>query len=128
MSYNWAKGTDGKAIFGTTTLSLTGWTYGEAGDDADVTHSGSSGVKLTLDITKEYKGTIEGIYDLDLQPTDSPPDLIRGSTGTLKLYVDSTKYISVPARILTLDVTDKVNDTIRWSASYVATAAPTYAS
>lgn len=125
MAYNWAKGTDGKATLGGTTLSLTGWTMSETGDNADTTHSGSSGLKLTLDITKEVTGSIEGMYDLDAPFTST---VYRGVTGTLLLYVEAAGYMSVPARILDFEVTSKVNDVIRFSATYVATAAVTYAS
>ena len=125
MAYNWAKGTDGKGSFGGTEVSLTGWTMSETGDNADTTHSGSSGLKLTLDITKEVTGTVEGMYDLDAPFTST---LYRGATGTLLLYVEAAGYMSIPARILDAQVTSKVNDVIRFTASYVATAAITYAS
>lgn len=118
-------GTSGKLDLDGQVVQLTGWTFSEGGDDSDTTHSGSAGVKLTTVVTKQYNGTFEGIWDDDLQPTDNPPNLRRGTTGTFKLYVDVTNFFSIPGVILTFEATSSVTDVIRFSGTFTATAAPT---
>jgi hypothetical protein len=125
MAYTWKAGTFGKATVESTDLSLTSWTYSEGGDDADTTHSGGAGIKQTTVVTKQYNGTCEGIWDDDLQPTDDPPNVRRGTTATLKLYLDATTFFSIPVVILTFEATSSVTDVIRFSFTWTATAAPT---
>jgi hypothetical protein len=120
----WAEGKDGKATFGGTTLNITSWTYSEAGTDADVTHTGSSGVELVEPTTTAYTGTIEANWDLDQDPTGSSPSLRRGDTGALQLYVSETEYIQVAVVITELSADMAVKEVISYSISWQGTAAP----
>lgn len=120
MAENWAVGKDGKAIFGGTTICLTGWTLSESGDDADTTGSCTTG-KTSIEINTAHTGTIEGIWDLDESPVITPPNLNRGATGTLQLFISPTQFYSFPARIKTMDVTSTVADVIKWSAGFEST-------
>jgi hypothetical protein len=123
MAMTWASGADGKATFGATTLNIQGWTYSEAGSDGDTTNTGGAGVETVLNVTTAYTGTIEGVWDTDASPTTSP-NLRRGQTGSLVLYVSATKSITVAVRILSFDVTSAVKDVIKYSCSWQSTAAP----
>lgn len=120
-----ATGIYGKAIFDGTTHNIKSWSWAEGGDDADVTHSGSSGIKTTAVVTYEYTATIEGDWDLDAQPSTNPA-LIRGETGTLLLYISKEAYFSVPAIVTSFDVTSSATGMLGWKATLKATAAPTY--
>ena len=124
MAENWAKGKDGKAVFGGTTICLTGWTLDESGDDADTTGTCTTG-KTSIEINTGSTGNIEGIWDLDAHPTKTPPNLNRGATGTLKLYVSPTQFYTFPARIKTMSVTSQVADVIKWVAGFEATGTVT---
>jgi len=123
MAYDWAKGSEGKANFGGTDVCVTGWTYSEGGDDADTTHSCSGGVKTDIAINTEYTGTLEANVDKDSWPFASP-NLRRGQTGTLKLYLSTTDYIEIAVEIKTFEITSSVEDVISFSASWKGTAAP----
>ena len=120
----WAEGKDGKAIFGSDTLNIQSWSYGEGGSDADVTHTGSNGVELVEPITTAYTGSVEAVFDLDA-PSTSSPNLRRGQTGTLQLYVSATDYFSIAVVITELSVDSAVKDAITYNFSWQGTAAPT---
>lgn len=124
MSYDWASGSDGKASFGGTDVCVTGWTYTEGGDDADVTHSCSGGIKQSISINTEYTGALDGNVDKDAWPW-AAPNLRRGQTGTLLLYLSSTDSISITARIKTFEITSTVDDVISFNIGWEGTAAPT---
>jgi len=124
MSYNWAKGIEGKANFGGTDVCVTGWTYAEGGDDADTTHSCSGGVKTDIAINTEYTGTLDADVDKDAWPF-SAPNLRRGQTGSLKLYLSTTDYIELAVEIKTFDITSSVDDVISFAVGWKGTAAPT---
>jgi hypothetical protein len=125
MAQNWAVGKNGKVTFSGTDLCVTGWTLNESGDDADTTNTCGSGVKTSKIINTEYTGTFDSQWDLDAHPTTTP-NITRGQTGTALLYVSTTEYISVAIEIKTFDITSTVSDTIRFSCSFQATAAPVY--
>lgn len=124
MAQNWAKGKEGKVNFGED-ICVTGWTMDVGGDDADVTGS-CTAVKDDVEITDEYTGTFEGIWDKDAHPTDSPPNLLRGAIGTLKLYISTTLFIQIAARIKTFAIVSTVGDVIKWTVTWRGTAAPTW--
>lgn len=123
MAYTWAKGSDGKANFGGTDVCVTGWTYSEGGADADTTHSCSGGVATDIAINTEYTGTLDGNVDKDAWPTSSP-NLRRGQTGTLKLYLSATDYIEIAVEVKTFEITSTVEDVISFSVGWKGTAAP----
>lgn len=126
MAYNFAPGKYAQVIVGSTTIACQdGWSLSIAGDDEDITHSGSSGVKQFLNVNDLITGKIGGVWDLDVQPTDRPPALYRGEAVTLKLYISLEAYFTVPARIKTFDAVGEINGAIKWTATFQATSAIT---
>lgn len=117
-------GKDGKATFGGTDVCVTGWTYSEGGDDADTTNSCSGGVKTDIVVNTEYTGTLEANVDSEAWPTASP-NLRRGQTGTLRLYLTATDYIEVAVVIKTFEITSSATDVTSFTCDWKATAAPT---
>ena len=127
MTQEFAPGKWGKATFGGNTVHLTNWSIEEGGDDADVTNSGTAGIKVAEPVNNQYTGTIEGVWDLNAQPTSNPPRIRRGSAGTMSLYLTpETFYGNYNVKILGLSITNTQNDVVRWTANFQATAAPTY--
>ena len=127
MAYDWASGAVGKANFGGTDVCVTGYTFNVAGDDVDVTHSCSGGIKESKNVNDEYTGNLDAMLDLDAFPW-AAPNMQRGETGTLLLYIDSTQSISIPIRVLTMNITSSTTDMIKFTITWIGTAAPTYPS
>lgn len=127
MAYSWATGSDGKANFGGTNVCVTSWTYQEGGDDADVSHSCSGGIKQSIEVNTEYTGTLEANVDKDAWPW-AAPNLRRGQTGTLLLYLSDTDSISIAVRIKTFDLNSSVDDVISFTINWEGTAAPAFPS
>jgi len=100
------------------------WTKQETLYTVDTTGSCTVG-KTSLDINDEFTGTFEGIWDLDAHPTDNPPNLNRGATGTAQLFISATQFFSMPIRILTVNVVSTVSDVIKWSVTFSVTGAVT---
>lgn len=117
-------GAYGKGVFGTADLDLTNWRMQEGGDDADLTHGNSNGLKIDMAINSEYTGSFSLNWKHSQLPTSRPPALYRGETGTLKLYVSKEAYIQVAVEIKTHNITSVVNDVIKSEVTWKATSAP----
>lgn len=127
MTQAFAAGKYGKATFGGQTVNLTSWSYEETGDDAEVTNSGTNGIKTVEPVTNQYSGSCEGVWDLNAQPTSNPPRIRRGTKGTLNLYLTPETYVGAfNVVVLGLTINDTQNDVVRYTFNWQATAAPTY--
>lgn len=120
-----ARGKDGKAVFGGETFNVRGWTMVEGGSDGDTTSTGTDGVETVTVCTTSYTGTIDMVWDSDASPTRTSPNLERGSTGTLDLYVTATKYFRIAVVILGCTTTSTIKDVITYSCNWQGSAAPT---
>lgn len=125
--YEWATGKYGKAKWNDVTLHLKRFSFGEAGgDDADVTHSGSNGVKQSQVVNTTYTGSFTGQWDLRNQPTDSNLNLRRGQIGTLLLYMSRDAYWSVKdCEIKSLQIESVVSDVITFTVNFQTNTQPT---
>ena len=121
-------GAHGKGVFGSATLDLVNWSLECSGDDADLTHGNSNGLKIDMAINDEYRVTFGLNWKASAMPTQRPPALYRGETGTLKLYVSKEAYISVPVEIKTHNIRSVVNDVVKSEVTAKATSAPTWPS
>ena len=124
MANSYISGAVAKAKFGSTDVCVTGWTYSEGGDDADTTHSCSGGVKTSIVVNTEYTGTLDANVDEDAWPF-AAPNLRRGQTGALQLYLTATDYIELAVEIKTFEITSTVDDVISFTVGWYGTAAPT---
>lgn len=120
-----ATGIYGKAVFDGITLNIKDWSWSEGGDDADVTNSNDNGIKKTQVVTHEYTATFGGDWDLDAQPSEYP-NITRGETGTLNLYISKEAYFAVAVVVTAFDVTSSATGMLGFKVTAKATAAPTY--
>jgi hypothetical protein len=125
--YEWATGKYGKALWNENTIHLKRFSFGEAGgDDADVTHSGSAGVKQSQVVNTAYSGSFTGAWDLRNQPTSDNLNLRRGQIGTLKLYMSKDAYWNISdCEIKSLQIESVVSDVITFTVSFATNTAPT---
>ena len=88
-------GKDGKVTVNATDIGdVTKWTLDESSNNPAYASNSTSGSKKRVAGVKDSSGTIE--YELD---TAAAEPLTVGATATLKLYINATKYYSVPAII-----------------------------
>jgi len=125
--YEWATGKYGKAVWNDVTLHLKRFSFGEAGgDDADVTHSGSAGVKQSQVVNTAYSGSFTGQWDLRNQPTSDNLNLRRGQIGTLKLYMSREAFWLISdCEIKSLQIESVVSDVITFTVNFATNTAPT---
>lgn len=123
-------GKDGKVLIGAVTLaSITKWTFNTEANTDRFAHSGSSGYKVTVAGSLMGDGTIEGKVDAADPITD---DFTEGSGVTLLLYLDATRFYSVPSIIKRLQYGEVDIDNgvaVPWNASFETNGAwtlPTY--
>lgn len=125
--YEWATGKYGKALWNDNTIHLKRFSFGEAGgDDADVTHSGSGGVKQSQVVNTAYSGSFTGQWDLRNQPSGDTLNLRRGQIGTLKLYMSKEAYWNITdCEIKSLQIESVVSDVITFTVAFQTNTAPT---
>ena len=116
-------GKDGRADFASNELEITSWTFDMVEEDLDTTHSNSSGYKESVGGIRSGSGTVEANWDGTAEPTDNPPNITVGTTGTLQLYTDGTANFSVPSRISDLSVSSEVAGLVTYSFNYVCIGA-----
>ncbi len=123
MSQLIATGELGKAVFGSRTLNLSGWSYKATGKANDTTNSGTAGVETSHIGTVKYTGTIKGQWDLNDQPS---PGIYPGARGLMNLYTSSENYIAfTEVELQELSVDSEVEGLVTWSATWQGQAAPT---
>lgn len=113
-------GKNGKIMIGSSNLTdCTGWTFDREVEIHKYGSCSSNGFKKKVDGTKDGMGTISGKYD----PDDPIEDYIEeGDHVTLLLYVDASKFYSVPAIIAKLSVKVDVDsgEPVSWDADFEA--------
>lgn len=106
MAGNGFSGKDGDVKIGTTSVSeIKGWSFNPKSNNPRYASNKTAGYKRTVAGVKEGSGTISGVFD----PTTMFFTVIDvGTNVTLKLYLDTTYFFSVPAVIddykLTVDL------------------------
>jgi hypothetical protein len=125
--YEWATGKYGKVTWNGTTIHIKRWSFTEGGgDDADVTHSGSSGVKQSQVVNTAYTGSFTGVWDLRNQPTGSNLNLRRGQIGTLNKYISREAYIGIgDCEIKSIAIESVVSDVVTFTVSFQTNTEPT---
>jgi hypothetical protein len=95
----------GKVTLGSSDFAhITSWRFSKSGNVQTYTSSSGAGHQLTLPGQLSGEVSFDAIYD----PADDLYDRIRPNDQvTLLLYVDATRYHSVPCRINDMD--DEVN-------------------
>ncbi len=122
-------GKDGKVMIGATTLAdITFWTLATASNNPAYASSATSGHKKRVAGVKDASGSIQGKLDVADPVTD---DFDEGDAVTLLLYIDATRFYSVPAIIdsINFEVDIDTGEVIGWTADYSADGAwtkPTY--
>ncbi len=101
-------GKNGYAKIGATNIAeVTGWSFKPSSNNSAWGSSDSSGYKKRVAGTKDGSGSIEGKYD----PSTSFIGVIDvGTEVTLLLYINATKYYSVPSIIDSYDLSVDIND------------------
>ena len=97
-------GKDGKVMIGSTTLaSITHWKLRTFAQNPAHASSATGGVKTRNPGVKDASGEISFLLDFTDPITDQ---LEEGALVTLKLYLDATKFYSVPAIIDAIEFSD----------------------
>ncbi len=124
-------GKDGKVLAGTTTLAeITQWTFQTRSNNVAYGSSATAGYRRRVAGAKDGRGTIRGKLD----PADPLTNAFEeGDTVTLQLYLDASRFYSVPALIDTLqfEVDIDSGDIVGWVAEFSTDGAwtkPNYAS
>jgi hypothetical protein len=111
-------GKGGKAQIGSTDISeITKWSFNPTSNNSAWASSDTSGYKKRVAGVKDGSGSIEGVFDEEdeIYLTFEPGDSI-----TLKLYIDASKYYSVPSLIDSFSIEVDLNDgeVVGWSADF----------
>jgi hypothetical protein len=108
-------GKNGSVAVGNTTYKFSDWSLNMDGNLPNVTNFSSSGCRENLDGINEADITLSGPYDAGNMA------FARNTVYTLVLTVGSSITFSVPARSKGLNVTQKVEDAGRISATFQST-------
>jgi hypothetical protein len=122
-------GKDGKVLIGATPLAdITAWTLRTLSGNPAYASSSTGGYRKRVPGVKDAQGTVR----FKLNPADPiTDDLDAGAAVTLLLYVDATRFYTVPAVIdaLRLEVDIDSGDIVGGVAEFSANGAwtkPTY--
>ena len=125
MSQLIAVGESGRAVFGSQTVHLTGWSYKETGKANDTTNSGTSGIETSRVGTVKYSGSIKGVWDLNDQPC---PRLYAGARAALVLYHNTEGGITfTEVELQEVSIDSEVEGLVTWSSTWQGQVAPTFA-
>jgi hypothetical protein len=123
-------GKDGKVLIGGSPLAdIIGWTLRTASDNPTYASSSTGGYRKRVPGVKDAAGTVR----FKLNPADPiTDDLDAGVAVTLLLYLDATRFYTVPAVIdaLRLEVDIDTGDVVGGVADFSGNGAwtkPTYA-
>lgn len=111
-------GKDGKVKLGSATLAdITHWKFRTTAGLAAYASSATGGYKRRVAGIKDGGGTLEGKLDPGHAVSD---DFEEGAAVTLLLYIDATRFYSVPAIIETfrLEVDIDRGDIVGWQADF----------
>lgn len=123
MADNWATGDVGKVTFEGADVCMQTWDFDPESTRIKTTNACNPGIETSTGGNIKYTGSFSGVWDLDNHFTDT---FFPGATGTLKLYVSATQFISVPVEITGIPMTSDVDGAVEYTANFEATAAPTY--
>lgn len=121
-------GINGMVYSGDTKLALiTKWDATMSANNPSYSSSDTPGQMTRVVGVKDAKGTFEFKVD-DTSPVHST--LVNGSTATLKLYLNASKYFTIPAIMddIKYSVDISGGDTVSGSGSFSQTAAVTFPS
>ncbi len=122
-------GKDGKVMIGVAAVAdITYWSFSTAAQNPAYASSATAGHRKRLGGVKDGGGVIRGKLDIADAVTD---DFNEGDAVTLLLYLNATKFYSVPAVIdrLQFEVDIDSGDVVGWEAEFSANGAwtkPTY--
>ncbi|MDZ4781242.1 MAG: hypothetical protein SGJ19_13390 [Planctomycetia bacterium] len=122
-------GKDGKVMIGVTAVAnITFWNFSTLAQNPAYASSATAGHRKRLGGVKDGGGVIRGKLDLTDAVTN---DVNEGDSVTLLLYLNATKFYSVPAVIdrLQFEVDIDSGDVVGWEAEFGANGAwtkPTY--
>ncbi len=115
-------GKDGKVrVDDATDYNVKGWSFDPVSDEIDITHTGTTGIRLFTPGLKTATGNFNGTWDADADPT---PALEDGNTVELFLYIgDPTDglYWHIPAALLLgLPTASDVGTDVTWASNFRA--------
>lgn len=119
-------GKSGKVEIGATQVAhITGWTLTETSNNPAYASSETGGAKTRVMGVKDATGSMQGKLD---DTTSQDATIKAGSSGTAKLYTDSSKYIEVDIIIdrFEVEVDPDEGEIVSFSADFSATAAVDY--
>ena len=109
-------GKDGKVNDGTSDIAdITRWTFTKTSNNPAYASSSSAGFRKRVAGVKDGSGAIEGKYQ-----NDTAPILDEGEEVTVKLYVDTTHFYSVPVIIDSFQLETDIDrgEVVGWSADF----------
>ena len=107
-------GNAGSVDTGSAVTGIKNWSLASVGNTEDVTDFDSSGLKEFLATLTEWSGSFGGFFN-EVAPT------AVGSSVTLKLYVDATKYITGTALITGFNINTSAEGVAEMSYDYQGT-------
>lgn len=115
-------GKDGKVIQGSTDITDTlGWTINKMSNNPAYASNATAGVKKRVAGVKDSNGTFTYAYQ------GAAEEITEGSSYTLKLYLNATKFYTVAAVIDSISANVDINDggivsyTANWSGNGAVT-------
>jgi dienelactone hydrolase len=110
-----ATGTNARVDAGTTQLNNTSWSLTRDPKLKDVSNTKNG--RLRVKTLGDFSGSVKGFFDEDDKYTD---EITEGASVTLKLYVDTTHFWTVPAMIGTItDNSNGVEDAFDYTFEFV---------
>ncbi len=104
-------GANGKVLAGSTAVAnITKWAFDTKASVDKFCSSSNSGSKVGVVGTYDGSGSFDFKLDDTSSQYDTSPGVIAGAGLTLKLYLDATLFISVPAIIESCHYEVDIND------------------
>lgn len=98
------------------TLNITGWNGDHDGLLFEVTHTGHGGHCARISGRDDWKGTVQADFDLDAPPyLSTTPNIRFGTTGIIRKFVSTTKFIQVPVVIAKVHYESAVQSQLKYS-------------
>lgn len=100
---------------GATTLLVKSWSWDEAVEKLDVTHTGTTGIQAVIAGILRGDGTVEANVDITALPNATPPTIIPGSKGTITFNVGSSTPHSCPVMVAKVHWASAVDGVVNYS-------------
>jgi len=99
------------------TLNVTGWSWKEAVDKLDFTHTGTGGQQAVLPGILRGDGSVKMNFDSSNNPYASTPNILSGVKGRMDFYLGSAIPFRVPCMIVDVTSQSAVEGKVEWNCN-----------